>query len=209
MQNMFAAGFALQRQDHFDEYEFDSHHQWGAGPLEWQSEWPFEEYAVIAEGRRVAGGVVALLGSQVEGAWPDAARLHEVVYIGQAFGRSGERTAWDRLRRHETVQRVLAETPADTQVWLTLAAIVDLQLYTDMDPTVSTSMSSEEDDQHTATVLKAITEESFAEKEAVAMAEAGLIRMFQPEYNDRLKYTFPARRQVSPGKRFEALIFMA
>ena len=35
------------------------------------------------------------------------------------------------------------------------------------------------------------------ERKAVALAEAGLIRGWQPKYNDRMKYNFPARKQIS------------
>ena len=31
----------------------------------------------------------------------------------------------------------------------------------------------------------------------MALAEAGLIRFFQPQYNDRMKYSFPARKQIT------------
>lgn len=37
------------------------------------------------------------------------AQNFEVLYIGQAYGRNGERNALDRLRRHETLQRIALE----------------------------------------------------------------------------------------------------
>ena len=37
---------------------------------------------------------------------------------------------------------------------------------------------------------------TFRDRDSVALAEAGLIRHFQPPYNERLKHNFPALRQV-------------
>jgi len=35
---------------------------------------------------------------------------YEVLYIGQSFGRNGDRNAMDRLKSHSTLQKILAET---------------------------------------------------------------------------------------------------
>ncbi|MDI2031554.1 hypothetical protein QFW96_23200 [Saccharopolyspora sp. TS4A08] len=123
--------------------------------------------------------------------WPRTAADHEVVYIGQAFGREKERTAWDRLKRHETVQRILAETTPDKQVWLTLAAITDTNLSMDVSPE-SAEVSDEEDLAHGNLIMATFEQGTFKKRHAVALAEAGLIRMFEPHYNTRLKSKFPA-----------------
>jgi hypothetical protein len=58
-------------------------------------------------------------------------------------------------------------------------------------------LTDEEDNAHIDQVLKQVYRNGFRDRECVALAEAGLIRGWQPEYNDLLKYTFPARRQIS------------
>jgi hypothetical protein len=195
--NEISATLRLQRQGNFDEFSIRASSRLGPGPLSWHSEWPYEEFAIRdSQGRDVSKGVVALLNAWLPD-WPAVANEHQVVYIGQAFGQAGERTAWDRLKSHETVQRILAETAPDMQVWLTYAAVTDENLFSEIDPRYPTLMSSAEDDDHTALVFSAVRDGSFREKESVALAEAGLIRFFQPYYNDRMKYAFPARKQVS------------
>jgi hypothetical protein len=194
--DQFYCVLRLQRGGSWDEFPLRSPHRLGPGPLRWVADWPYEDFAIKdVEGRTISKGVVANLHVWIDD-WPPAAKEHDIVYIGQAFGQAGERTAWDRLKKHETVQRILAETTPDKQVWLTLAAITDENLFPEIDPRGPTEKSSAEDDDHISLVVNYFESGSFREKEAVALAEAGLIRYFQPEYNDRMKYSFPARKQV-------------
>jgi hypothetical protein len=187
----------LQREASWEEFPFESYHRLGPGPLRWVAEWPNENYTIKNDKDEViAEGVVANLQAQIN-TWPRAAKEHDIVYIGQAFGQKGERTAWDRLKNHGTVQRILADTPPDKQVWLTLAAITDENLFPEIEPRFPAERSSEEDDEHSELVINAVGSGSFREKEAVALAEAGLIRFFQPEYNNHMKYSFPASKHIA------------
>lgn len=178
-------------------HEFRTPHDLGPDDLlTWTGTWPFEDYAIVTTGgKRVSGGVCALLGAMIED-WPAAGNRHEVLYVGQAFGEKGERTAWDRLKKHETLQRILGDQLPDTQVWLTMATIFDVAVMQEMLPEPG-RIDGTEDLDHVMRVLKKTYDEGFQGREAVALAEAGLIRGWQPEYNDRLKYNFPARKQVS------------
>ncbi|GAC1381329.1 MAG: hypothetical protein NVSMB48_09080 [Marmoricola sp.] len=186
----------MQRGAEFENFPFALRHDFGAGPFVWQSAWPHEQFSVTdAAGAQVSGGVCALLGSIAQ-FWPPQALKQEILYVGQAFGSAGERTAWDRIQKHETLQRILADQLPDAQVWLTMAAIIDVQLVSETSPTQG-AMSGEDDHEHIQQIYDAFHNEGFREREAVALAEAGLIRGWQPEYNDRLKHTFPARKQVS------------
>jgi hypothetical protein len=49
---------------------------------------------------------------------------------------------------------------------------------------------------NTPILMAVYRDRSFRDRDSVALAEAGLIRYFQPPYNDRLKHNFPAPRQV-------------
>jgi hypothetical protein len=185
---------SVHRQGEVDERGFVMKHALGEG-VTWESTWPHEEFSILdRDGNRVQGGVCALIGALTDD-WPQAAALHEILYVGQAYGRAGERTAWDRLRSHETLQRILADQPPDTQVWLTMATVCDVQIVQEISPTPG-SVCDDVDNQHILTVLKRVYGEGFQDREAVALAEAGLIRGWQPEYNDRLKHNFPARQQT-------------
>ncbi|UZG60385.1 hypothetical protein ONE62_42785 (plasmid) [Rhodococcus opacus] len=188
----------LQEGDSKREFCFDTSHTFGEG-CSWHSEWPFDEYRIRNNfGELMSRGVVSALGEQVTGKWPIEADKHHVLYVGQAFGKDGERTAWDRLSNHETVQKILAETRRDQQVWISMAAITDINLWDETIPGRCASMQSSENARHIDEVYASIIGSSdFKDREAVSLAEAGLIRYFQPEYNDRLKNNFPARNQVS------------
>jgi hypothetical protein len=81
-------------------------------------------------------------------------------------------------------------------VWLSLASITDVVVLSEIDPMPATLTTDAQDNDHIARVWGAFYAGDFKERDAVALAEAGLIRYFQPEYNDRLKHTFPARTHV-------------
>lgn len=95
------------------------------------------------------------------------------------------------------MQRILAETSPDQQVWLNLAAITDLNLSIDIDGRVEPVKTDAVDDSHVKQVIRAIESGQFKDREAVSIAEGGLIRYLQPKYNNLMKYRFPARKQVS------------
>jgi hypothetical protein len=186
----------IHKEDDAERSAFVLPHQIGPGPLTWRTSWPHEAFEILdSEGTRAQGGVCALLGHYAH-VWPAEADRHEILYVGQAFGSAGDRTAWDRLKKHETLQRILADQNPDTQVWLTLAAVSDVQLLQEISPRPG-RLTDDEDNEHINQVFKQFHEEGFHERECVALSEAGLIRGWQPEYNDLLKYTFPSRRQVS------------
>lgn len=81
----------LQRGGSYDVYPISGNHELGPGPWQWQSDWPFEEFAVVHEdtGEEAIRGVVAALQMAAGPDWPTAAKEHEVLYVGQAFGRQG------------------------------------------------------------------------------------------------------------------------
>jgi hypothetical protein len=94
----------LQRGDKFDEFRISERHFLeDSTKLRWTSEWPYEDFKITNQKSLsvMGAGVVGLMHAYVR-RWPTDAMKHNVVYVGQAFGQAGERTAWDRLRKHET-----------------------------------------------------------------------------------------------------------
>jgi hypothetical protein len=194
--DLIVGTMTIHERGNVEDYPFEVRHEFGEGKWTWSSEWPHEEFAVVQGSEQpVAIGVCALFGVYATG-WPKRAYEHEVLYVGQAYGRAGERTAWERLQKHETLQRILADQAPDTQVWLTMATVIDVHLIQEVLPTAGRA-TDDEDNAHIDQVVTQFHRSGFKDREAVALAEAGLIRGWQPEYNDRLKYNFPARKQVS------------
>lgn len=113
----------------------------------------------------------------------------EVKYIGQSYGKKGERNAIDRLMKHETLQKIaLKGIPAGYRLSLLLLAIQpNNQLFTMMNPFAKNKEDS-------ASRFNAGLEKLFGttEQERISLYEASLIRYFYPEFNKEFKDSFPS-----------------
>lgn len=119
----------------------------------------------------------------------------EVLYVGQGYGKEGERLAIDRLQDHKTLQRILADTlheQPDHEVLLLLFRYEHYKKHSSTagDFSVEPMATEKEDSQYLTTVMDA----KFSRKNRVSLAEAGLIRYFEPKYNKIYKETFPSKR---------------
>lgn len=113
----------------------------------------------------------------------------EVLYVGQAFA-DGKRTAFERLQSHQTLQKILAETMAsnpDDEVLLFLFEYEPAKAFVKMDGTTTSDISGDEDMQH----IRSVLDNPPSQKEEISIAEAGLIWYFQPEFNIKLKDSYP------------------
>lgn len=127
----------------------------------------------------------------------------DVLYVGQAFGRTGKRIALDRLQTHKTLQRILADTLNEAPDHEVLILMYRYEhgknlLDTTGDHSLTPTATSEEEKQHHSTISNA----NFARRARIAMAEAGLIRYFQPKYNILYKQTFPSKKHKILHKAF-------
>ena len=117
----------------------------------------------------------------------------DIVYVGQAFG-DGSRNALDRLRSHSTLQKILADTAAqqpDDEVVIVLAQFPQYRVFSIMDGRVASELSDDQDKERFFSVL----DNPLSEHAQVCLAEAGLIRYFQPRYNEIYKSRFPKQDQ--------------
>jgi hypothetical protein len=118
--------------------------------------------------------------------------LFEVLYIGQAFGKAGERDALARLRSHPTLQKILAvganDFP-DDEISIVALAFDDPMLFTITDGRSPLDGGGAWD--HVRQVL----ENPLSEGEQIDLIEAGLIRYFQPRYNVMFRENFPSASQ--------------
>jgi hypothetical protein len=114
----------------------------------------------------------------------------EVLYVGQSIGRSGSRTALDRLLSHNKFQQILAETSThfpEREVLLLLYRFEHGKtiISNGGDFNVNTHASAEQDSAH----LDCLRRVRLNRKEVISLAEAGLINYFKPHYNSLLKTT--------------------
>ncbi len=123
----------------------------------------------------------------------------EVLYVGQGIGRSLRRTALDRLLKHSTLQRILAEVTTyrpSSEVLLLLYRFEHHRVFmsTGGDLQAEPESSEEEEGAH----LQKMRTLVLSRHAQVALAEAALIRHFQPHYNEQLKGSnFAARKRIS------------
>ena len=191
----------IQYQDSVETREFDITHEWKTADIRVECQYPYTDAKFYdASGRMVyqtnAGLSLTLFGP----GFSDLLKA-EVLYIGQAFGTAGERTAPMRLKAHETLQRVYSETlrtSPDYEVWIVLLNF-DERLMMEMDPTQESTATTEEDDLHREILLRAEPPED----QWINFTEAALITYFMPEYNVMFKGTFPSPAHESYKNCYE------
>lgn len=112
-----------------------------------------------------------------------------VLYIGQAYGEDGSRNALDRLRKHETLQKIsLQGIPPGFHLSLLLLSIQPSnQLITVMNPWAA---DKSQGTQRIRDGLDKLFNTNEAER--TTLYEASLIRYFQPPFNKVFKDSFPS-----------------
>lgn len=202
----FKATVLVQKGGHFDSYPVEMNHSGGPQRKSWRSEWPFDNFEVIDEstGEVFSSGPVALFVRQFSQLLPEKVFHQEVLYIGQSYGKKGERTAYDRLKSHETLQKIYSENKPDQEIWLTLCKITDVAMLQHFSPNGGNStVSGRESTDRANSLVHWFYSEGFKRKEAIALAEAGLIRHFQPEYNKKFRNNFPDPQHISSATCYE------
>lgn len=116
----------------------------------------------------------------------------KILYVGQSFGKSGERDAIKRLGSHSTLQKILADV---SQKNIEVEVSVSLWEFT---PKIIASFdgisknyltSKEEDIEHLEKVMS--NPPLWIDNQIINVTEAGLINYFKPEYNEKFKNNFP------------------
>lgn len=134
---------------------------------------------------------------------PPENRDLEVLYVGQGIGKTAKRNAVDRLLNHSTLQRILAEGVTfypDREVLLLLYRFEHLRIFasTGGDMNAIPIATADEEHQH----MERLGRIKLSRHAIVSLAEAGLIRHFQPLYNVLVKANdFSAKRKLTVLKK--------
>ena len=114
----------------------------------------------------------------------------EVLYIGQAFGSNGERTAIHRLKSHEKLQKILIDCHPkhpDKRIFIMLLEMSPI-LNTVFDGISKDFICSEkQSDEHLVNVMS----NKLKENQIINVAEAAIINYFKPKYNTNFIDNFP------------------
>lgn len=170
---------------------FDVPNMLGTSDVTVKCDYPYTEVAIVdADGETISHGKCALLLGTFGSKYWEHLDL-EVLYVGQAFGKAGERTAADRLRNHKTLQGIYSEAmrlAPDQNIWLILLTFQSPMLLASFDGrNKDTEMSADADTDHMFGVLGA----EVSEQQRINFTEAALIKYFQPSYNTMFKDSFP------------------
>lgn len=115
----------------------------------------------------------------------------EVLYVGQAFGKNGEKTAQERLKNHSTLQKILTDYFVNNRDKTLFALLMEMtdQHHLSMDGITDTYQKSDEEDlAHMEQVLKA----QHTYRQIINITEAAIINYFKPEYNTNFIDNFPS-----------------
>ncbi|ASM22328.1 MULTISPECIES: hypothetical protein [Serratia] len=118
---------------------------------------------------------------------------YEVLYVGQALGNQGDRNAMDRLRSHSTLQKILARTAydyPDKEIMIFMHEFKHENLFSSID---GRAVGADRSDKNEKRLLNAIRNPP-NKKQKIGLIEAGLIRYFQPCYNEIYKIKFPSTK---------------
>ena len=126
---------------------------------------------------------------------------YEILYIGQAYGNDGKRTALDRLSSHVTLQKIythsLSQNP-DSDIWIMLTNFsqesILMSAGSELIKVNEKDIKTEEEKTEHFFKNQGL---SISEKQKINFTEAALIRYFQPKYNIEFKDSFPSLKHKS------------
>ena len=125
----------------------------------------------------------------------------KVQYVGQSFA-GGNRSAIERLRSHSTLQKILAEASyesPDSEIFVLTVEYTPYRLIASFDGRVKDAINDNRDSAR----LISIVDNPLKLGEQISLAEAALIRYFQPKYNTIYKKKFPSKELKILRKCYE------
>ena len=186
--------FKIQNKENYNTLNITCSNPFGNDYLEIESEYPYNKFYFKSEGRKVIAKTAVFLQNlprhQFHGDFLDL----EVLYIGQSYGVNGARTAPERLKRHETLQAIYAESlnrNPDQEIWLMLLSFEQIGITVFDGKTKFNDAEKELDMPRSANFFHKIWTGGITEQQFINFTEAALIRFFRPIYNKEYKDTFP------------------
>ncbi|WP_155518253.1 hypothetical protein [Ralstonia solanacearum] len=199
--------FIVQRQEGVTQVpfrcEFTPEDAGGAEPIEAIGIVPSGTHVVLVTATRRTMLASHVVVAMAQSALTDEDRDLEVLYVGQSIGRSSKRTALDRLLQHSTLQRILAEATTyqpNQEIILLLYRFEHGRIFasTGGDLNAEPTATSEEELVH----LDRMHNIKLDRRAIVSLAEAALIRHFQPYFNVQIKGNdFTARSKIKVLER--------
>lgn len=118
----------------------------------------------------------------------------ELLYIGQSYGKKGERDSTSRLKNHSTLQKIYSEAiqnNPDKEIWLNLLSF-NRELHASFDGTNKINKRHDNEVEGVSKMMSKFMKNELSEKEIINFTEASLIKYFRPKYNIMFKDIFPS-----------------
>lgn len=206
--NRISLEFLIHVEDNIGALQFGFEFKKAKSDLEFKTAYPYNLFTISDnEGVLLGARPSTLLDSHIEDESEIADLDYEILYIGQAYGKNGKRTALDRLATHETVQKIYMHSVnnyPDSDIWVLLTnfsqqsmAIMAGRALVNV--TEENSKIEDEKFKH----LYENNGLSFTEKQKINFTEAALIRYFQPKYNIEFKDSFPSNKHKSYSECYD------
>ncbi|WP_305983451.1 hypothetical protein [Roseivirga thermotolerans] len=176
--------------------------------LKIQTKYPYETFVI---GDEIQPFLIANAGIIIDEAeWNDIVTTHldyEILYIGQAFGKEGNRLAHQRLSNHSTLIKILSDINKYSPHMEAHFMFVEFKY--------SNALSSAAQDLIKVSKPNRIIQDKkiqdfFSDqrilndrKTLINITEAALIKYFQPRYNSNFKDTFPSSAHKSYQNLYE------
>jgi hypothetical protein len=161
-----------------------------------ECKYPFKEIISInpdgQEGTYVPASALTLMYLREARKEVSDLNRYEVLYVGQSIGQ-GNRSALERLKSHSTLQKILALTNydyPDREIMIFMYQFDNDQIFTSMDGRAKDANDSDENEER---LMNAIHHPP-TKQQKIGLIEAGLIRYFQPRYNEIFKIRFPSTK---------------
>ena len=126
---------------------------------------------------------------------------YEILYIGQAYGKDGKRTAIERLSSHETLQKIYTHSHMhypDSDIWIMLANFSQQSmLFSAGSDLIKVKEEDKKIEDEKAEHMFKNKGLLFTEKQKINFTEAALIKYFEPKYNIEFKDSFPNMKHKS------------
>lgn len=118
----------------------------------------------------------------------------KILYIGQSYGNNGERLASDRLKNHETLQKILSDNQSKEEP----DEVIIMYMHFERDNSLIIPAHQKYTDNELFSKFESM-EFPFSNDQIINLIEAGLINYFKPLYNNNFtkKGSFPSKKHKS------------
>ncbi len=184
--------FRIQDKFNFTEKEFFISENQDSSNFKIVSDFPHSKFDIYSGKKKIFSAKSSLLYFMLLENYSEQMNS-EVLYIGQSYGKNGERQAPNRLKNHSTLQNIYSkaiQNNPDKEIWIGLLSF-ERSLLTIFNGKNKTNQNDKINIQKSVKIMQMFDKNELNEKEMINFTEAALIKYFQPEYNIIYKDSFP------------------